>query len=100
NYISTVPPTTALTAMTYGRYSVGELSGWIFLSHQLGAAVGSVVGGFLYDRFGNYTLAFHSAAALAFLATAMVLAIRERPMHDQPEQPFDHPRPAPSIAGP
>lgn len=100
NYISTVPPTTALTAMTYGRYSVGELSGWIFLSHQLGAAVGSIVGGVLYDRFGNYTLAFHSAAALAFLATAMVLAIRERPLQGGPEQPVGHPRPAPSLAGP
>ncbi|MGH7429032.1 MAG: MFS transporter [Candidatus Methylomirabilaceae bacterium] len=100
NYISTVPPTTALTAMTYGRYSVGELSGWIFLSHQLGAAVGSIVGGLLYDRFGNYTIAFHSAAALAFLATAMVLAIRERPVRGRPQQRFDHPQPAPSAAGP
>lgn len=100
NYISTVPPTTALTAMTYGRYSVGELSGWIFLSHQLGAAVGSIVGGLLYDRFGNYTIAFHSAAALAFLATAMVLAIRERPVRGRPEQRFDHPQPVPSAAGP
>jgi predicted MFS family arabinose efflux permease len=78
NYISTVPATTALTARLYGRYSVGELSGWIFFSHQVGAAIGSVVGGMLYTRFGNYTLAFHSAAALAFAATAMVLAIREQ----------------------
>ncbi len=100
NYISTVPATTSLTAAAYGRYSVGELSGWIFLSHQIGAAVGSITGGFLYDRFGNYTVAFHSAAVLAFLATAMVLAIRERPVSGRPEQPFGHPRPAPSVAGP
>ncbi|OFW30770.1 MAG: hypothetical protein A3J28_03180 [Acidobacteria bacterium RIFCSPLOWO2_12_FULL_60_22] len=78
NYISTVPATTSLTAKIYGRYSVGELSGWIFLSHQLGAAVGSALGGFAYDRFHDYTLAFHSAAALAFLASAMVLAIPEK----------------------
>ncbi|MGH9786411.1 MAG: MFS transporter, partial [Terriglobia bacterium] len=44
NYISTVPATTSLTARIYGRYSVGELSGWIFLSHQVGAAVGSALG--------------------------------------------------------
>ena len=62
NYISTVPATTALTAKIYGRYSVGELSGWIFFSHQIGSAVGSLAGGYLYDRFGNYTVAFHSAA--------------------------------------
>jgi hypothetical protein len=30
NYISTVPPTTTLTANIYGRFSVGELSGWIY----------------------------------------------------------------------
>jgi predicted MFS family arabinose efflux permease len=79
NYISTVPATTALTAKIYGRYSVGELSGWIFFAHQLGSAFGSLAGGYLYDRFGDYTVAFHSAAFMAFVATGLVLAIRERP---------------------
>ena len=84
NYISTVPATTALTAKIYGRYSVGELSGWIFFSHQIGSAVGALVGGHLYDRFGDYTVAFHSAALVAFAATIMVLAIRERPVSRRP----------------
>jgi MFS family permease len=84
NYISTVPATTALTAKIYGRYSVGELSGWIFFSHQIGSAVGSLAGGMLYDRFGDYTMAFHSAALVAFAATLMVLAIRERPASRRP----------------
>ena len=84
NYISTVPATTALTAKIYGRHSVGELSGWIFFSHQVGSAVGSLVGGHLYDRFGNYTLAFQSAAFVAFAATLMVLVIRERPASRRP----------------
>ena len=86
NYISTVPATTALTAKIYGRYSVGELSGWIFFSHQIGSAVGSLVGGYLYDRFGDYTVAFHSAALVAFAATFMVLAIRERPVSRRPPE--------------
>lgn len=92
NYISTVPATTALTARIYGRYSVGELSGWIFFSHQVGAAIGSVVGGYLHDRFGDYALAFHSAAALAFLATAMVVAIRVQPAVGGPAEPAVAPR--------
>ncbi len=79
-------PTTALTAKIYGRYSVGELSGWIFFSHQLGSAFGSLVGGYLYDRFGDYTLAFHSAALMAFVATGLVLAIRERPGAGRPSE--------------
>jgi MFS family permease len=84
NFISTVPATTALTAKIYGRYSVGELSGWIFFAHQLGAAFGSLVGGYLYDRVGDYTLAFHSAALMAFVATGLVLAIREQPATRRP----------------
>ena len=34
---------------------VGELSGWIFFSHQIGSAVRSFAGGYLYDRHGDYT---------------------------------------------
>jgi predicted MFS family arabinose efflux permease len=77
NWISTVPPTTTLTANIFGRFSVGELSGWIFLSHQVGAALGAALAGWLYEWTGNYNAAFISAAFLAFAATGMALAIRE-----------------------
>ena len=52
---------------------------WVFLSHQIGAALGSWIGGVSYDLTGSYTLAFTSAALLAFLASALVLAIQEEP---------------------
>jgi MFS family permease len=97
NYISTVPATTALTAKIYGRYSVGELSGWIFFAHQLGSSFGSLAGGYLYDRYGSYTAAFHSAALMAFVATVLVLAIRERPAAGRPRRRA--PDVAPSPAG-
>lgn len=84
NYISTVPATTALTAKIFGCHSVGELSGWIFFSHQVGSVVGSLAGGYLYDRFGNYTPAFQSAAFVPFVATLMALVIRERPASRRP----------------
>ncbi|MDR7533400.1 MAG: MFS transporter [Armatimonadota bacterium] len=100
NYISTVPPTTALTAQVYGRYSVGELSGWIFFSHQIGAAVGALVGGVFYDRFGNYVLAFHSAAALALVAVVMVLAIRPEPLGGSARPPRPQAVPAPAGGRP
>src|SRR5262245_36719632 len=80
NFISTVPATTTLTARIYGRYSVGELSGWIFASHQVGGAIGSVASGWLFDKSGDYTLAFYTAGAWALLATLMVLAIRDEPL--------------------
>lgn len=84
NYISTVPPTTTLTANIFGRYSVGELSGWIFFSHQVGAALGAALAGWLFEWTGAYTTAFVSAALMAFLATGLTLAIREEPVTRRP----------------
>jgi predicted MFS family arabinose efflux permease len=78
-YIASVPPTSGLTADLFGKLSVGKLFGWIFLSHQVGAALGSWIGGYLYDQTGNYVGAFLSAAALAFVASALSYAIRETP---------------------
>jgi hypothetical protein len=50
------------------------------------SAVGLPVGGYFYDRFGNYMVPFRSAALVAFAATLMVLAIRERPVSRRPPQ--------------
>jgi MFS family permease len=79
NWFSTVPPTTTLTANIFGRESVGELSGWIFLSHQVGAALAASLGGWIHDLTGSYSWAFISAALLAFVAAGLTLAIREEP---------------------
>ena len=84
NYISTVPPTTTLIANIFGRYSVGELSGWIFFSHQVGAALGAAIAGWIYELTGVYTIAFVSAALMGFLAAGLALAIREEPMTSRP----------------
>lgn len=79
NYISTVPPTTTLTATIFGRYSVGELSGWIFFAHQVGAALAAALAGWIFEWTGSYSSAFVSAAVLAFLASGLALAIRDEP---------------------
>ena len=78
NFVSTVPPTTTLTANIFGRYSVGELSGWIFFAHQVGAALAAALAGWLYEWYGSYTVAFVSAGILALVAAGLTLAIRER----------------------
>lgn len=84
NYISTVPPTTTLTANIFGRYSVGELSGWIFFSHQVGAALGAALAGWIYEWTGSYAGAFASAAVMAFVAAGLTLLIREVPLRVPP----------------
>jgi len=84
NWFSTVPPTTTLTANIFGRRSVGELSGWIFFSHQVGSALAAVVGGWIHDATGDYFWAFISAAALAVIAAGLTLAIRDKPVTIRP----------------
>ena len=91
NYISTVPPTTTLTANIFGRYSVGTLSGWIFFSHQVGSALGAAAGGWIFDFTGSYSWAFISAAIMAFIASGLSLAIKEENVSKTPT-----PSPAPS----
>jgi len=91
NYISTVPPTSTLTADLFGKRSVGMLFGWIFFSHQIGAALASYVGGLVYDRTGTYDWAFISAGILGVLAAGLVLTIRE------PSRPSPQPLPAPAV---
>jgi MFS family permease len=91
NYISTIPPTTTLTANIFGRYSVGELMGWISFSHQVGAALGAALAGWVFEYTGSYSGAFVSAAILAFVASALVFAIREEPV-------VSRPTPAPASA--
>jgi MFS family permease len=94
NYISTVPPTTTLTANIFGRYSVGELSGWIFFSHQVGAALGAALAGWIFEWTGTYSSAFVSAALMGFLAAGLTLLIREEPVVTRPTAP------APAVGSP
>ena len=44
--------TSALTADIFGRFSVGSVFGSIFVVHQVGAALGSWLGGLLFEMTG------------------------------------------------
>ncbi|THF87039.1 MFS transporter [Deinococcus sp. KSM4-11] len=75
DYIATVPPTTALTADTFGRANVGTVYGWIFCAHQVGAALASWLGGAVRDSAGSYGPAFIAAAVLAVAAGVLALGV-------------------------
>ena len=79
DYIATVPPTTALVADTFGRRNVGTVYGWVFCSHQVGAALAAWLGGVTRDMFGDYLLAFLVAGAIAMIAALLSLQIRHTP---------------------
>jgi predicted MFS family arabinose efflux permease len=76
---------------------VGSLSGWIFFAHQVGAALGAAMGGWVFQATGSYSWAFISAAMLAFLAVPMALAIREVPVARTPS-PTPAPAGLPAVA--
>ncbi|MBV8601003.1 MAG: MFS transporter, partial [Candidatus Eremiobacteraeota bacterium] len=79
NYIATVPPTNSLVSRIFGARSAGEIYGWVFVSHQLGSALGAMMGGITYSYQHSYAFAYASAAALAVVAAIAVLTIRDVP---------------------
>ena len=60
--------------------------GWVFASHQIGAAIAALGAGVIRDQTGSYTLAWLSGAALCLLAAGLSVATR-RPV----VEPLDHP---------
>jgi predicted MFS family arabinose efflux permease len=75
DYIATVPPTVMLCADTFGRRNVGVVYGWVFASHQLGAAVAAWGAGLVRDSVGDYSAAFVAAGWIAIVAGFMALRI-------------------------
>jgi predicted MFS family arabinose efflux permease len=76
NWISTVPPTSALTADRFGRQNVGTMFGWIFFPHEVGAATAAYGAGVLRVWLGDYTLSFSLAGTLAILGAGLAFGIR------------------------
>ena len=81
DWVATVPPTVALCARAFGPERAGVVFGWVFASHQLGAAAAAWAAGAVRGAEGSYTLAFAVAGALAVVAAIFVQAVgRVRPV--------------------
>ena len=78
SWIATVSLTNTLTADVYGLRALGTISGITFLCHQVGGLCGVLLGGFLYDLTGTYTLAFAIVGAMLFPAALSAFTINER----------------------
>jgi predicted MFS family arabinose efflux permease len=83
DYIATVPPTVALAADSFGRQNVGTVYGWVFASHQFGAALAAWAGGFIREEVGDYGPAFLAAGAMAVIAGMAALSIRSAKSAEQ-----------------
>jgi hypothetical protein len=62
----------------YGLRALGTITGVSFLFHSVGSFTSILLGGFLYDLTGSYTLPFAIAGALLFPAALSAFTIKER----------------------
>src|ERR1700752_4041973 len=75
DWVATVPPTLVLCRDYFGTRAP-IVFGWVFAAHQLGAAIGGAVAGWLRDLRGDYDLAFYLAAGLCGLAALLCATVR------------------------
>jgi predicted MFS family arabinose efflux permease len=78
DWVATVPPTAMLCRRIFGDQGT-IVFGWVFASHQLGAAVAALSAGIIREAFGSYTYAWLGGAALCVIAAALSIALR-RPL--------------------
>ncbi|MFC4004376.1 MFS transporter [Prauserella oleivorans] len=75
DWVATVPPTVALCRERFGE--AGPIVfGWVFASHQVGAALAAFGAGLTRDELGSYDLAWYVAGGLCALAAVMSVRIR------------------------
>ncbi|MDF2038221.1 MFS transporter [Cytobacillus oceanisediminis] len=72
---ATVAPTMKLAAEYFRHLSAGAVIGWIYLSHQLGSALGSFVPGVIFDLTGSYDSSFIASIVLLVLASAFSIML-------------------------
>ncbi|MDU0072206.1 MULTISPECIES: MFS transporter [Bacillus] len=70
---ATVAPTQMLATQYFRQYSVGFILGWLFLSHQIGSALGAYLPGVWYSQTGSYNPSFY--LSIIILAGASILNI-------------------------
>jgi MFS family permease len=77
DWVATVPPTIALCRQHFGADGP-IVFGWVFASHQFGAAFAATAAGLVRDVHGDYSPAWITAGILCLFAA--VMSVRIRPM--------------------
>lgn len=78
DWVATVPPTINISRQVFGMRKSGIIYGWIFASHQIGAAVAAYGGGLIYQFFDTYTFAFFLAGVFCLIACLFVVSIKKQ----------------------
>jgi len=72
---ATVAPTVKLATDYFKDLSVGAVIGWLFLSHQVGSALGSLIPGVLFEMTGGYDISFIASILLLLIASGMCMLL-------------------------
>ena len=76
-WLSTVPPTNAVVAQIFGVAHLSMLSGFVFMSHQVGSFMGASLGGYLYDKTGSYDIVWQLTIVLGIFGALINLPVKE-----------------------
>ncbi|MGI9338636.1 MAG: MFS transporter [Gammaproteobacteria bacterium] len=77
-WLGTVPLTSGLVAVFFGTRQMSMLYGVVFVSHQVGSALGAYSGGAFFDATGSYNAVWFICIALGVLAAVLHYPIVEK----------------------
>jgi len=93
-WLGVVPLVTGIIGRTFGMTHFNTLYGMVFLSHQVGSFFGAWMGGVLFDRMGNYNVAWGALIVIGVTAFTLQWLMDERP--PRVRSPTAQPSPAPA----
>lgn len=80
-----IPLKTGLIGDRFGANALGSILGTTWLMHQIFAAMGVFLGGYLRTVTGNYHLSFWTSAILLTMGAFLMMALNEQPMQRRSE---------------
>jgi predicted MFS family arabinose efflux permease len=78
-WLGVAPLITGIIGRVFGLTHFNTLYGIVFLSHQVGSFFGAWMGGIVFDRFGNYDVAWGALIAVGLTAFTLQWLMDERP---------------------
>lgn len=76
-FIANMAPAASIVRGRYGVGSTGTIMGWLLLTHQIGGAAGTYLGGLIYEDTGSYVAAFVLMAVAAGVGAIISFGITE-----------------------
>ena len=78
-WLGVVPLVSGLIVHLFGLRFMATLSGIAFMSHQVGSFLGAWGGGYIFNLFGNYDLAWKLAVAIGLAAGLFQMTMNTQP---------------------